>query len=57
MFSYALALAALGFIALIVAVILGSTAWAWVCVAIAAVGVILFIVDWIRHRKNPRART
>ena len=40
------------FIALIVALIFGSTAWAIVCVVIAAAGIVLFIVDWIRHRKN-----
>lgn len=52
MFIYALALSVLGFIALIVALIYGSTAWAIVCVVIAAAGIVLFIVDWIRHYKN-----
>ena len=52
MFIYALALSVLGFIALIVALIYGSTVWAIVCVVIAAAGIVLFIVDWIRHRKS-----
>ncbi|HIW96535.1 MAG TPA: hypothetical protein H9867_08680 [Candidatus Corynebacterium gallistercoris] len=46
-----LLLAALGFISLVLALWTGSTALAWVCTAVAAIGVILFCVDWY---KRPR---
>lgn len=54
MLSAALLLAIVGFAALIAALWAGSTVWAWICVAVAATGVILFIVDWVRHRKSKR---
>lgn len=56
MLIYALALAALGFAALIVALLMGSTTWAWICMVVAIVGVVLFVVDWIRHHKRTNRR-
>ena len=48
----AILLAFVGFVALVVSLAVGSTTWAWVCVAVAAVGVALFIFDLVRHRKR-----
>lgn len=48
----AILLAVVGFIALVVSLAVGSTTWAWVCVAVAALGVALFIYDLIRHHKR-----
>ena len=44
MLALSLILSLLGFIALLVALYMGSVVWAWVCVGVAAVGVVLFIV-------------
>ncbi|MDN6843275.1 MAG: hypothetical protein L0M05_00525 [Corynebacterium variabile] len=47
MLALSLILSLLGFIALLVALYMGSVVWAWVCVGVAAVGVVLFIVDLV----------
>ncbi|AGE36769.1 hypothetical protein [Corynebacterium urealyticum] len=47
-----LGLAVLGFAALLVALYLGSVTWAWICVIIAAIGVLLSFAEAIQHRKS-----
>jgi polyferredoxin len=47
MLALSLILSLLGFIALLVALYVGSAVWAWVCVGVAAVGVVLFFVDLV----------
>lgn len=54
MFTAVLGLTLLGFGALIVAVLTGHPAWAWVCVGVCAVGVVLLVVDWVRERRGGR---
>ncbi|MBB3115060.1 hypothetical protein [Corynebacterium bovis] len=56
MLALSLLLAAVGFATLIVALAAGSTTWAWVCVGVAVVGVVLFVVDLVRHRARRRRR-
>ncbi|RAV34066.1 hypothetical protein [Corynebacterium heidelbergense] len=53
MLALSLALAVLGFVALLGALYFGSTVWAWVCVAVAAAGIALLIVEWRQSRRNP----
>ena len=48
----AILLAVVGFAALVVSLAVGSTTWAWVCVVVAAIGVVLFAYDLLRHRKR-----
>lgn len=52
MLALSLLLALLGFIALIVALWVGSMLWAWICIVVAAVGIILFIVDLIVMKRR-----
>ena len=46
----ALGLTVLGFAFLVAAVATGQIAWAWACIAVGAVGLLLLIVDLIRGR-------
>lgn len=48
----ALLLAAIGFLSLVLALWQGSTGWAWACTIVAAIGVILFVIDWYKHRSK-----
>lgn len=52
MLALALVLSLLGFIALMVALFLGSLFWAWVCVGVGAVGIILFVVDLVALKRK-----
>lgn len=52
MLAVALGLAAGSFIALLLALYFGSTTWAWICVVMGAVGIVLSIVEAIRHHRN-----
>ena len=52
MLALSLVLSLLGFIALLVALYMGSVVWAWVCVGVAAVGVVLFIVDLVALKRR-----
>ena len=36
----------------LVALYMGSAVWAWVCVGVAAVGVVLFIVDLVALKRR-----
>lgn len=46
----ALGLTILGFVFLVAAVATGSIGWAWACIAVGAVGLLLLLVDLIRGR-------
>ncbi|MGO3361628.1 MAG: hypothetical protein ACTIL2_04230 [Corynebacterium sp.] len=52
MLALSLLLALLGFIALLVALYVGSTLWAWICICIAVVGVVTFVVDLVIQRRR-----
>ncbi|AWT26424.1 MULTISPECIES: hypothetical protein [Corynebacterium] len=52
MLALALVLSLIGFIALLVALYLGSVLWAWVCVGIAAAGIILFVTDLVVSKRR-----
>lgn len=52
MLALSLILSLLGFIALMVALYVGSAVWAWVCVGVAVVGVLLFLVDLVALRRR-----
>ncbi|MGO1948802.1 MAG: hypothetical protein ACTH1D_04160 [Mycobacteriaceae bacterium] len=52
MLALSLLLALLGFIALLVALYVGSTLWAWICISIAVVGVVTFVVDLVIQRRR-----
>jgi len=52
MLALALVLSVLGFLALLVALYVGSTVWAWVCVAVGVFGIILFIADLVVMRRR-----
>jgi hypothetical protein len=52
MLALSLLLALLGFIALLVALWAGSMLWAWICIVVAAVGIVLFIVDLIVMKRR-----
>jgi hypothetical protein len=51
----ALGLTILGFAFLVAAVATGQIGWAWACIAVGAVGLVLLVVDLIRGRVD-RAR-
>jgi len=42
----------LGFVFLVVAVATGDIAWAWACIAVGAVGLVLLVVDVLRGRSR-----
>ena len=46
----ALGLTILGFAFLVAAVATGQIVWAWACIAVGALGLILLVVDLIRGR-------
>jgi hypothetical protein len=50
MFAAALALTLVGFVLLAVTVVTGAMGWAWACIGICALGVLLLIVDFYRGR-------
>lgn len=52
MLAVSLLMSLLGFLALLVALYVGSTTWAWVCIAVAVVGIVIFAVDLFLHRKR-----
>lgn len=52
MLALALILSLFGFIALLVALYVGSLVWAWVCVGVAVVGILLFLVDLIALKRR-----
>jgi O-antigen/teichoic acid export membrane protein len=52
----ALVLTILGFAFLVAAVATGQIAWAWACIAVGALGLLLLVVDLIRGR-DPRGRS
>ncbi|WP_297009501.1 hypothetical protein [uncultured Corynebacterium sp.] len=52
MLALALILSLLGFLSLMVALYLGSALWAWVCVGVAVVGVVLFLVDLVALKRR-----
>ena len=52
MLALSLILSLLGLIALLVALYMGSVVWAWVCVGVASVGVVLFIVDLVALKRR-----
>ncbi|AGP30592.1 hypothetical protein [Corynebacterium terpenotabidum] len=52
MFALALILSLVGFIALLVALYVGSMVWAWVCVGIGVIGIALFVIDLIALKKR-----
>jgi hypothetical protein len=56
-----LAMAAVGFALLVLALTTGSVAWAWGCIAVCVVGAVLLLVSSLRgtapgpERSDPRA--
>ncbi len=52
MLAVAIALAIIGFAVLVFALWQGSMTLAWICIGIAAVGVVLSLIDLARHRKT-----
>lgn len=52
MLALSLILSLLGFLALLVALYVGSTVWAWVCVVVGLVGIVLFIADLIAMKRR-----
>lgn len=46
----ALGLTILGFAFLVAAVATGSIGWAWACIAVGALGLLLLLIDLIRGR-------
>lgn len=52
MLALSLLMSLLGFLALLVALYVGSTFWAWVCIGVAVVGLAVFVVDLILHRRR-----
>ncbi|WP_018024624.1 hypothetical protein [Corynebacterium ulceribovis] len=51
MLLFALILALVGFFLLTVALWLGQILWAWVCIVVALIGIVLLIIDAVRRRK------
>ncbi|HJC60724.1 MAG TPA: hypothetical protein H9755_10425 [Candidatus Dietzia intestinigallinarum] len=49
----ALGLTILGFAFLVAAVATGSIGWAWACIAVGALGLLLLLIDLIRGRGGP----
>ncbi|AEI09159.1 putative secreted protein [Corynebacterium resistens DSM 45100] len=54
MLALAIGLALLGFAVLVFALWQGSMTLAWICIAVAAVGVVLSLIDFARHRKSSK---
>ncbi len=52
MLALSLLLSLLGFIALLVALYVGSVFWAWVCIVVAVVGIITFVIDLVVQRRR-----
>ncbi|MDN6377043.1 hypothetical protein [Corynebacterium sp.] len=52
MLALALLMSLLGFIALLVALYVGSIFWAWVCIVVALIGAGLFVVGRVVHRRR-----
>lgn len=52
----ALGLTILGFAFLVAAVATGQIGWAWACIAVGALGLLLLVVDLVRGR-GPRGRS
>jgi hypothetical protein len=52
MFIIALALALIGLVALVFAVVTSNELVAWVCIGASALGVLLLIVDAVRERQR-----
>ena len=52
MLALALLMSLLGFIALLVALYVGSVFWAWVCIAVALIGAGIFVLDLVVHRRR-----
>ncbi len=47
----ALAVTLVGFILLVIALVVSSTAFAWACIGVCIVGFVLLVVDIIRSRR------
>jgi hypothetical protein len=52
MLALSLLMSLLGFLALLVALYVGSTLWAWICIGVAVVGLVVFVVDLFLHRRR-----
>lgn len=48
----ALGLTVLGFAFLVAAVATGEIAWAWACIAVGALGLVLLLLDLVRGRAS-----
>lgn len=52
MLAVSLLLSLLGFVALLVALYVGSTMWAWICIGVALIGLLTFLVDLFLRRRR-----
>ncbi|GAA4480404.1 hypothetical protein GCM10023094_26860 [Rhodococcus olei] len=50
-----LAMAAVGFALLVIALMTGSVAWAWGCIVVCVVGAVLLLVSSLRSNTAPEA--